>query len=62
MECPKVLFKLQHFMSVMPQPTDLFCHTIFFAKFSILTSFSVQFCANIEGTYTLILFSSGARA
>ena len=26
----------------MPQPTDLFCHTIFFVKFSILTSFSLQ--------------------
>ena len=62
MECPKVLFKWQHSKSyVMPQPTDLFCHTIFFAKFSILTNFSLQICANIEGTYTPTLFSSGAK-
>ena len=58
-----VLFKWQHSNSyVMPQPTDLFCHTIFFAKFSVLTSFSLQFCGNIERAYTPTLFSSGARA
>ena len=44
MECPKVLFKGQYSKPyVIPQPTDLFCQAIFFAKFSILTSFSLQF-------------------
>ena len=27
----------------MPQPTDLFCHTILFAKFNMLTSYSLHF-------------------
>ena len=35
----------------MPQPTDLFCHTILSAKFNTLTSFSPHFLANIEGAY-----------
>ena len=50
---PKESFTWQHSKSyIMPQPTDLFCHTIFFAKFSMLTSSSLQFLANIEGGYT----------
>ena len=58
-----VLFKSKHSKSnVMPQPIDLFCHTIVFAKFSMLTSFSLHFCANMEGAYTPTVFSSGARA
>ena len=36
----------------IPQPTDLFCHTILWAKFNMLTSFSLHFLANIEGAYT----------
>ena len=35
--------------SLIPQPIDLFCHTIFLAKFIMLTSFSPHFFANIEG-------------
>ena len=31
------------------QPTDLFCRTIFFAKFNMLTSFSLHFLANVQG-------------
>ena len=34
-------------LSVMPQITDVFWHTIFFDKFIILTRFSLKFCANI---------------
>ena len=54
MECAKELFNLKHSQSyVKPQPTDVFCHTIFFAKFSMLTSFNLHFLANIKGAYTL---------
>ena len=56
-------FNWQHSKSyVMPQPTDLFCHTIFLAKFNMLMSFSPHFLANMEGSYTPTWFSSGARA
>ena len=35
------VFNWQHFNSYMiPQHTDLFCHTIIFAKFKMLTSFN----------------------
>ena len=37
----------------MPQPTDVFCHTILFAKFNVLTSFSPHFLANIEKARTI---------
>ena len=47
---------------IMPQPTELFCHIIFLAKFSMLLSFSPHFLPNIEGAYTLIRFSSRAKA
>ena len=46
----------------MPQPTDLFCHTILLAKFNMLTSFSPHFLANIEGAYNPIRFFIGGRA
>ena len=53
----------QHSKSyIMLEPTDLFSHTIFFAKFNMLTSLSLHFLVNIEGAYTFICFSSGARA
>ena len=46
-------FNQQHSKSyIIPQPTDLFCHTILLAKFNMLTSFSLHFLANIEGAYT----------
>ena len=46
-------FNSQHSKSyIIPQPIDLFCHTILLAKFNILTSFSPHFLANIEGAYT----------
>ena len=45
-------YKWQHSnYYIMPQPTDLFCHANFFAKFNMLTSFSLHFFANIEGEY-----------
>ena len=36
-------FNWQHSKSydIMPQPTDLFCHTIFFVKFNICTSLQI---------------------
>ena len=45
-------FNWQHSKSyIMPQPTDLFCHTVLFAKFNMLTNFSPHFLVNIEGAY-----------
>ena len=47
------VFKWQHSKSyIMPQTTDLFYHTNFFAKSNMLLSFSSHFFANIEGAYT----------
>ena len=47
---------------IISQPTDLCCHTIVLAKFSMLTSFSPHFLANVEGAYIPTWLSSGARA
>ena len=56
-------FNWQHSKSyIMLEPTDLFCHTIFFSIFNMLTSLSLQFLLNIYGAYTLIWFSSGVWA
>ena len=47
------IYKWQHSKSyIMPQTTDLFYHTSFFAKSNMLLSFSPHFFANIEGAYT----------
>ena len=45
---------------IIPQSTDLFCHTILLTKLNMLTSFSPHFLANIERAYTPTWFSSGA--
>ena len=42
---------------MMPKLTDLFCHTVLFAKFNMLTSFNSHFLANIERAYTPHNFS-----
>ena len=56
-------FNWQHSKShIIPQPSDLFCHTILLTKFNMLTSFSPHFVANIERAYTPAGFSIGARA
>ena len=39
---------------IMSQPSKRFRHTIFSAKFNMLTSFIPHFPANIEGAYTAI--------
>ena len=45
-------FNRQHSKSqIIPQLTDLFCHTILSAKFNMLTSFSPHFLENIEEAY-----------
>ena len=55
-------FNWQHSKSyIIPQPADLFCHTILLVNFNMLTSFSPHFVANIEEAYTATWFSSGAR-
>ena len=36
----------------MLQPTDVFCHTILFAKFNMLASSDLHFLGNIELVYT----------
>ena len=36
----------------MFQPSDVFCYTILFAKFNMLTSFSLHLLENINGVYT----------
>ena len=46
-------FNLQHSKScIIPQPTELMCHTILLAKFNMLTSFSPRFLATVEMAYT----------
>ena len=52
--------RTQSSSSIMNKLTDLFCLTIFFAKFIILVSFILHFLENIEG-YTPTRFSKGAR-
>ena len=32
----------------MFKPTDIFCHTIFFAKFNMLAGFNLHFVENID--------------
>ena len=43
----------------MPETTDLFWHTTFFAKFNMLRSLSMHFLGNIEEAYTPNYFPVG---
>ena len=53
------VFNWQHSKShIIPQPTDLFCHTILLAEFNMLTSFIPHFLADIEG-YMIFQWSKG---
>ena len=47
-------FNWQH-----PQPTDLFCHTVLFAKFIMLTSFSSHFYWNSIYPHLFFQWSKG---
>ena len=41
---------------MIPPPTDLFCHTILFAKFNMLATYILHFLANVEEAYTPLDF------
>ena len=46
-------------LNIMPETTDLFWHTTFFAKFNMLRSLSMHFLGNIEEAYTPNYFPVG---